>query len=1081
MNNNQRLLFGVAVFMGCFMGCFLPNLMAQPKGLLKGINYQAVALDYSGKEIAGYTIAGLPIANSEIAVRFSILSDTVNGILYYQENHRALTDVHGLFSLTVGKGYLSANSGALYTALDQIPWSTGQEYLMVEIDLQLNGNYVVMGKHRFESVPFAFFALNGGITGATGATGPTGIDGLIGPTGEIGPAGPAGATGIDGPTGPTGATGLTGPIGPTGATGVTGANGAPGLMGLTGVTGNDGPQGLIGATGPTGLSGPTGATGATGATGVNGAPGLMGPTGATGNDGQQGSIGLTGPMGPTGATGATGATGLTGASGSDGATGPSGAPTLASGILGSIQFNNATQFTGDSFLLYNGNQARLNLIDAYGGLHILGRHGGIASLALQPDNIADGTTGQWVIYTHNSNLNSGNDLGFWDAQLNKYALVIQSASGNIGINNMNPLAKLDVSGTIKIADGTQGNGLVLTSDATGLASWKALPALTFWSLNGNSGTLAAKSFIGTTDNAPLVFKVANIQAGKIDGTLNNAYLGSYSGLANSTGYSDAGFGASALAANTTGYGNTGIGAQAEGSNTTGYLNTGIGNQALTSNTNGYQNTAIGAQALLSNSSGTNNTAIGYYADVAAGNLTNATAIGANTIAGASNTVILGNGANVGIGTSTPSNKLDVRGSIKMVDGNQAAGRVMTSDANGVGSWMDPALGWQLTGNAGTKDGTNFLGTTDNVPFTIRVNNAQALRLDNTLDNVFVGQLAGNANTTGHKNVAVGWGGLESVTTGYGNAGLGQEVLFANTQGLFNTGAGYRALYTNGTASYNTAIGYSALTNNTTGESNSSLGAQTLMSNTTGSYNGAIGMGALLNNTTGSQNYALGDWTLYANTAGSRNTGIGTGSLYNLNGGDQNTALGAAALQTLTNGTLNTAVGTNADVSTDGLSNSSAIGANAKVNASNTMVFGDGNVTGWGLGTTPGLNALVVGTNGNNGNGAMLTANGVWTNASDSTKKYNIANLNYGLDAVLKLRPVSYQMKGNGYHDIGFIAQEVQKILPELVYGKEGQMTLAYAQLTAVLAKAIQEQQLQYQVLEDKLAKLTLLVEQLSKK
>ena len=43
------------------------------------------------------------------------------------------------------------------------------------------------------------------------------------------------------------------------------------------------------------------------------------------------------------------------------------------------------------------------------------------------------------------------------------------------------------------------------------------------------------------------------------------------------------------------------------------------------------------------------------------------------------------------------------------------------------------------------------------------------------------------------------------------------------------------------------------------------------------------------------------------------------------------------------------------------------------------------------------------------------------------------------------------------------------------------MTLAYAQLTAVLAKAIQEQQLQYQVLEDKLAKLTLLVEQLSKK
>ena len=179
--------------------------------------------------------------------------------------------------------------------------------------------------------------------------------------------------------------------------------------------------------------------------------------------------------------------------------------------------------------------------------------------------------------------------------------------------------------------------------------------------------------------------------------------------------------------------------------------------------------------------------------------------------------------------------------------------------------------------------------------------------------------------------------------------------------------------------------------------------------------------------------------------------------------------------------MNTAIGTNADISTDGINNSAAIGANAKVNASNTMVFGDGNIIGWGFGTAPGANAMVVGTNGTNGNGAMLTANGVWTNASDSTKKFNIANLNYGLDVVLKLRPVSYQMKGNGYHDIGFIAQEVQHILPELVYGKEGQMTLAYAQLTAVLTKAIQEQQIRYQVLEEKVVKLSLLVEQLSKK
>jgi hypothetical protein len=50
-------------------------------------------------------------------------------------------------------------------------------------------------------------------------------------------------------------------------------------------------------------------------------------------------------------------------------------------------------------------------------------------------------------------------------------------SGNVGIGNASPAAKLDIAGTIKIADGTQGAGKVLTSDAAGLASWNALPAL----------------------------------------------------------------------------------------------------------------------------------------------------------------------------------------------------------------------------------------------------------------------------------------------------------------------------------------------------------------------------------------------------------------------------------------------------------------------------------------------------------------------------------------------------------------------------------------------------------------------------
>jgi hypothetical protein len=48
-------------------------------------------------------------------------------------------------------------------------------------------------------------------------------------------------------------------------------------------------------------------------------------------------------------------------------------------------------------------------------------------------------------------------------------------NGQVGINNISPTATLDVNGTLKISGGTPGDGKVLTSDATGLASWEPLP------------------------------------------------------------------------------------------------------------------------------------------------------------------------------------------------------------------------------------------------------------------------------------------------------------------------------------------------------------------------------------------------------------------------------------------------------------------------------------------------------------------------------------------------------------------------------------------------------------------------------
>jgi hypothetical protein len=50
-----------------------------------------------------------------------------------------------------------------------------------------------------------------------------------------------------------------------------------------------------------------------------------------------------------------------------------------------------------------------------------------------------------------------------------------------------------------------------------------------------------------------------------------------------------------------------------------------------------------------------------------------------------------NGGDVGIGITSPTEALHVVGNIRMVDGHQAAGKVLTSDASGVGTWQSPTV------------------------------------------------------------------------------------------------------------------------------------------------------------------------------------------------------------------------------------------------------------------------------------------------------------------------------------------------------------------------------------------------------
>ena len=96
----------------------------------------------------------------------------------------------------------------------------------------------------------------------------------------------------------------------------------------------------------------------------------------------------------------------------------------------------------------------------------------------------------------------------------------------------------------------------------------------------------------------------------------------------------------------------------------------------------------------------------------------------------------------------------------------------------------------------------------------------------------------------------------------------------------------------------------------------------------------------------------------------------------------------------------------------------------------------------------------------------------WTFGSDRRLKENIEDISYGLEAVKAMQPRSFRFKSTGVETIGFIAQELAEVIPEAVSGEEIEylesdspqekagksMGVSKETLIPVLVKAIQEQQ-----------------------
>jgi hypothetical protein len=89
-------------------------------------------------------------------------------------------------------------------------------------------------------------------------------------------------------------------------------------------------------------------------------------------------------------------------------------------------------------------------------------------------------------------------------------------------------------------------------------------------------------------------------------------------------------------------------------------------------------------------------------------------------------------------------------------------------------------------------------------------------------------------------------------------------------------------------------------------------------------------------------------------------------------------------------------------------------------------------------------------------GTDLTCGGAVVSNSDEKLKTNITTISNPLQKVLSLRGVEFDFIANGKHSIGFIAQEVEQIMPDLVFGDDPK-SVAYQNFVALLVEAIKEQ------------------------
>ncbi len=363
---------------------------------------------------------------------------------------------------------------------------------------------------------------------------------------------------------------------------------------------------------------------------------------------------------------------------------------------------------------------------------------------------------------------------------------------------------------------------------------------------------------------------------------------------------------------------------------------------------------------------------------------------------------------IGIGETEPDAKLHIAGDVKIVDGTQAVGKVLTSDADGLASWQPPTdTDTQLTeaqvdafvGNNGyiTSPDDADNDPTNEIELPAGGTNGQILQTDGAGNVSWSTPATATiiSDTDGDTKIQVEESADEDVIR-FDRAGTEILRLNKNIHGITQL-----QLPSSGVNS--TMYGQHAGDSLVAGQYNTFIGKYTGRDTKTGGYNTFLGGSAGRKNTTGSQNTYIGHAAGF-NSTGSGNVFVGHYAGYNGQGSNKLY-----------------------------IDNS---------NTSSPLIYGD-------------FNTNLVRINGN------LQYTGSITDVSDRRLKENIKSIENPLGRLQQIKGYTYNLIADktGTREYGVMAQDVQTVFPEMVSiidEENGYMGVSYIQLVPVLLEATKE-------------------------